>query len=79
MKKYSISKTLYHLLHKYPYESITVSQIIKESHTSRSTFYRYFNDKKYLFTDIYYQFIDTIFYYNKKSQTYYEICKKKIN
>ena len=79
MKKYSISKTLYHLLHKYPYESITVSKNIKESHTSRSTFYRYFNDKKDVFTDMYYQFIDPIFYNNKTSQSYYEICKNSIN
>ena len=48
--KDQLSKSLYLLLQEYPFDNITVNQIINHSHISRTTFYRHFHNKQDVLT-----------------------------
>lgn len=55
-----IKKALITLLKNYKFNLITINQIIKEAEITRSTFYRYYEDKYYLLNVIEEEIIDRI-------------------
>ena len=46
-----ISLAIYALMHRMPYEEITVKQICQKADVSRMSFYRYYNQKDDVFVD----------------------------
>ncbi|MDR0424937.1 MAG: TetR/AcrR family transcriptional regulator [Clostridiales Family XIII bacterium] len=69
----SITNAMYQLIQKYPMERITVDMIIRESDTSRSTFYRYFEDKYQLLSQFYEDFAFDLFHYDNWYSVLFEI------
>lgn len=59
------------LLDKYPIQKITTDMIVKESDLSKTTFYRYFQDKYMLMKEYYFYVVDNIL--SKKGTTFEEI------
>lgn len=56
------------LLDKYPIQKITTDMIVKESDLSKTTFYRYFQDKYMLMKEYYFYVVDNIL--SKKGTTF---------
>ncbi|MCD7951216.1 MAG: TetR/AcrR family transcriptional regulator [Erysipelotrichaceae bacterium] len=70
----TFSEALNLLLETTPFEDITTLQIIEQSKLSRSTFYRYFNDKYDLLTYLFHHHIASLFI--DETITYYESAQR---
>ncbi|MCD8028157.1 MAG: TetR/AcrR family transcriptional regulator [Erysipelotrichaceae bacterium] len=77
----AFSQALNQLLETTPFEDITTLQIIEQSELSRSTFYRYFNDKYDLLTYLFHHhiaplFIDETITYYESAHRFTDYCHK---
>ena len=76
--KDQLSKSLYLLLQEYPFDNITVNQIINHSHISRTTFYRHFHNKQDVLTYFFHNDIYPQFFPSKTQDSYYTLAKQTI-
>jgi len=58
--KKRIADSMFNLLNNHSFDKLTVQMILDDSKVSRSTFYRYFNDKYELMNWCYQSYVDTL-------------------
>lgn len=76
--KEKLSRSLYQLLQKYPFDDITVNQIIDCSSVSRTTFYRHFHNKQDVLTYLFHNVIVPKCFVPKIRNSYYSLAKHTI-